>query len=154
MTPGFSVADGADRRGEVRGAAVGELVAVDRGDDGVPHAELPDGLGDVPRLLRVERPARSLCDRAEAAAPGADVAHEHERRRPLASPALEDVGALRLLADGVEVLAPDEVEDAAGVVVVDEADLQPVRAGGLPVDRPVGVRDEAGKGRVAHAGGV
>ena len=122
--------------------------------DGVPHAELPDGLGDVPGLLRVERPAGPLRDRAEAAVPGADVAHEHERRRPLAAPALEDVGALRLLADGVEVLLLHEVEDRAGVVVVDEAHLQPLGAGGLPVDRPVGVGNESGKRHVAHAGGV
>ena len=45
-------ADGADHRGEMRGAAVGEIVAVDRGDDDMGEAELCGGLGDVRRARR------------------------------------------------------------------------------------------------------
>ena len=37
------------------GAAVGEIVAIDRGDDDMGEAELRDRLADVRRLVRIER---------------------------------------------------------------------------------------------------
>ena len=41
--------------GEMRGAAVGEIVAIDRGDHDMGEPELEGGLGDVLRLSRIER---------------------------------------------------------------------------------------------------
>ena len=45
----------ADRRGVVAGAAVGEVVAVDRGDDDVLEPHLLRGLREAERLERVGR---------------------------------------------------------------------------------------------------
>ena len=55
MVAGRGGADGADRAGEMLGAAVGEIVAVDRGDDDMGEAELGDGVGDARGLAGVER---------------------------------------------------------------------------------------------------
>ena len=101
-----------DHRRPVPGAAVRQVVAVDRGDDGVPQAHRGDRRGDVAGLGRVHsriRPARG--HRAEAAAPGADLAEDHERRRAVLAPALVDVGALGLFADRVQVQSVDELAD-------------------------------------------
>ena len=48
-------ADGGDGRRELRRAAVRQVVARDAGDDDVPQAEAPGGLGDPARLVLVER---------------------------------------------------------------------------------------------------
>ena len=54
-------ADGADGLREMLGAAVGEIVAVDRGDDDMGKPELEGGFGDVLRLAahRARRACRS-----------------------------------------------------------------------------------------------
>ena len=56
--------DGRDGRREMRGAAVGQIVAVDRGDDDMLEAELGDGVGDlggfVPRPAPPAGPVRTL----------------------------------------------------------------------------------------------
>ena len=66
-----------DRRGNVRGAAVGEVVAVDGRQDNVSETPTRDRLGRVLGLVDVQRRglARRL-DRAEAAATGALVTHD------------------------------------------------------------------------------
>src|SRR3712207_9085118 len=61
-------------------------------------------------LFRSRRPAGAHV--AEAAAPRARVAEDHERRGA-ALPALADVGAGRLLTDGVEVLVLDQLRQRA-----------------------------------------
>ena len=91
------------------GAAVGEIVAVDRGHDDVGEPELGDRVGDARRLGVVERVRQPGAHVAEGAGAGAGLAHDHEGR-VLLLPALADVGAARLLADGGElVLAHDAV---------------------------------------------
>ena len=40
---------------EMRRAAIGEVVAVDGGDDDMREAELGGGFGDMHRLVRIER---------------------------------------------------------------------------------------------------
>ena len=93
----------ADRRRVVRGAAIRDVVAIDRGHHDVRQPHLVRGLGEPERLERI----RGLVglprvDVAVAARARAGVAQDLERRRP-APPALADVGAARLLADGDEV---------------------------------------------------
>mmetsp|Transcript_23274 Transcript_23274/g.57784 ORF Transcript_23274/g.57784 Transcript_23274/m.57784 type:complete len:274 (+) Transcript_23274:244-1065(+) len=102
---GLRALDLTDSVGEVLRAAVRDVVAVNRSEDHVFKSPLCDGFGDVARLVGVER-RRGVggFDAAEAAAAGAGVAHEHEGGGA-AAPALADVGAPRLLADGGETQA-------------------------------------------------
>ena len=60
------------------------------------------GLGDALRLGGIELRRTSVRDRAVGAVSRADVAENHERRGAVL-PALADVGAVRLLADRVQV---------------------------------------------------
>ena len=92
----------ADRRRVVAGAAVGDVVAVDRGDDDVLELHLRRGLGEPQRLERVRRRlGLARVDVAVAARASARVAEDLERRGA-AAPALGDVRAARLLADRVQ----------------------------------------------------
>ena len=89
--------------GEDRRAAVGEVVAVDRGQHEVLPAELGDGFGDALGLEPIDFALRAAgLDVAEAAAARARVAEDHDRRGA-GAPALADVRAHRLLADRVQV---------------------------------------------------
>ena len=88
-------------RGEMRRAAVVEIVAVDRGDDDMGEPELGHGLGDMRRLVRIERAGQAGLDVAEGAGARAGVAHDHEGR-VLLLPALADIGAAGLLAHRVQ----------------------------------------------------
>src|ERR1051326_2721164 len=91
-----------DRLGELRRAAVAEIVARDRGDDDVAQSHPPRRLRDRARLLgrrRRVRPAGG--DVAEAARARADVAEDHERGRA-AGEAVGAVGTGEGLADGME----------------------------------------------------
>jgi cytochrome c oxidase assembly protein subunit 15 len=116
------------------------------------HAQVPEGFGqegpqvlqghradrapDVLGLARVVRAARVAGGhRAEAAAARAGVAEQHDRRGPL-RPALADVRAARLFADGVEI----EPAEGALDVVVRRA------AGGAHLE-PCGLRRKARRRR-------
>jgi hypothetical protein len=70
--------DGAGGRGEMGGAAVGQIVAIDRSDDDVLQAEALDGGGDAPRLIGIERAGAPMDDGAVGTIARADIAHEHE----------------------------------------------------------------------------
>ena len=86
-------------RGERAGAAVGEVVAGDRGDHRVAQAHALHGLGHPLGLVGVERHGVAGVDQAEPAGPGAALAVDHERGGAV-GPALGDVRAARLLAHG------------------------------------------------------
>src|SRR5664280_2775178 len=139
-----------NRGGEVRGTAVGQLVAVNRGHDGVPDPERFHGLGHVPRLLRVERPPGPLGDRAEAAVPRADVAHEHEGGGLVDAPALEEIRAARFLADRIEMLVRHERRNAARQLVVVYAHLQPLWPGRDSIERAGGGAHASSLARAPH----
>ena len=100
-----------DRAGPVPGAAVLEVVAIDRGDDDVAQPHARRGSRDLAGLERVERVAALAREhRAVAAGARAGVAHDLERGRA-APEALADVRAARLLAHGVQaVVAQDPLE--------------------------------------------
>ena len=103
VVPRRVLADGADGVGEMLRAAVGEIVAVDRGDDDVREAELGGRFADVRGFARIERAGQSGLDVAEGAGARAGVAHDHEGG-VLLLPALADVGAAGLLAHGVQAV--------------------------------------------------
>src|SRR5439155_22635976 len=100
-------ADGADAVYEVLRTAVAQVVAVDTGDDDVAQVQRGNRLREIERFLRVERQRTPVADIAEGAAPRAEIAHDHERRRALAE-AFADVRARGLFAHRVQaVLAQD-----------------------------------------------
>src|SRR3954468_12399639 len=108
------------------GAAVGEVVAVDRGDDDVGEAHLGHRTRHALRLAAIERGGDAGGDVAERAGAGADLAHDHEGG-VLLFPALADIGAARLLADGDQAM---RLDDLAGLGVAGgprRAHADPVR---------------------------
>ena len=131
----------ADRLGEDARPTVGQVVAGDAGHDDVLEAQSAERLGDPARLVVVEPGRPAGLDRAEATGPGAGVAQDHDRGGALV-PALPDVGAAGLLADGVEAKAAEEPLE---VVVV--------LAGRHPGPDPVRVTAHRGD-RAAHRDGV
>jgi hypothetical protein len=118
-----------DRAREVGGALIGEIVAVDGGEHDVGEPHLPDRFEDLLRLVLVDRVAapRRL-DGAEAAAPGAQLAEQHECRGT-AAPTLGEIRAARLLADGREAQAVDQPTELLKPLAGGRSDLQPLREG-------------------------
>ena len=86
----------------MRGAAVSQIIAVDRSQHHVLEPQQRDALGQVGRLVGIKPAARVAgVDRAEAAGARAYGAHQHDRGGA-GVPALADVRALGLLAHGRE----------------------------------------------------
>ena len=129
---------------EMRGAAVGEIVAIDRGDDDMGEPELGGRLGDMLRLMRIERAGQPGLDVAERAGAGAGVAHDHEGG-VLLVPAFADIRAARLLAHRGEAVFAYDVA-GVGIAARDRrADPDPVRLGRRQRVRPVRLfRGDAG----------
>ncbi len=134
VVPGAPSADRADRAGEMPGPAVREIVAVDRSHDDMGEAEGRDSLGDARRLAGVERVRQAGAHIAEGAGAGAGFAHDHEGRVALL-PALADVGAVRLLADGREL---EFAHEPAGLGIEGRAGGLDADPGRLARDRLVG----------------
>ena len=155
--PGAGRPEAADRLGEDPGAAVGQVVAGDAGDDDVLEAQRGDRLGHPARLVVVEPGRPAGLDRAEPARPGAGVAEDHDRGRPLV-PALPDVRAVGLLADRVQLEAAEESLELVVVVArrnpgADPVGMAPDRKGavGGGSERTAAQRD---RGRQAATVGV
>src|SRR5690606_13702909 len=84
---------------EVLGAAVTQVIAVHAGDHHVLQAHVCNRLGEPARLVGIRGLGPAVGHVAEAAAPRAYVAQDHEGRRAVAE-ALVDVGAAGVLAHG------------------------------------------------------
>src|SRR3954447_4218972 len=121
------------------GAAVGDVVAVDGGDDDVIEPHLRGGLREPQRLERVDGlRGGARVDVAVAAGTGASVSEDLERGRA-AAPALRDVRAARLLADRDEARAAEQLLDLeVAPVRTRRPDLHPFGAA-----RPLGDRKRA-----------
>ena len=118
--------DLADRLRPVRGAAVGQVVAIDAGDHGVLAGRACDSASrHAARLVGIGGQRAAGRHVAELAAARADVAEDHDgQRAPV--PALADVRARRRLAHRVQ---PEPVHEVAHVEVVlarRDAHLDPV----------------------------
>src|ERR1700732_2494689 len=87
--------------------AIAKIVAIDGSDDGMGEPEFFDRFADTDGLGRIERVRKAGLDIAEGAGARASVAHDHEGR-VFFFPALADVGAARLLADGYEAVLLDD----------------------------------------------
>ena len=139
------LADRLDHLDELARAAVGQVVAVHRGDDDMLQAHLHRRLGDMLGLQRIDLAGHAGLDVAEAAGARADVAQDHHRRVFL-GPALADIRARRFLAHGDEVL---RAHQRAGLG-------EPFRGGGLDAD-PVGLADALGarqRSLLVHGGQI
>src|ERR1700730_17975720 len=90
----------------MRCPAVVKIVAIDGSNDGMSEPEFFDRFADTDGLGRIERVRKAGLDIAESAGARAGVAHDHEGC-VFFSPALADVGAAGLLADGYEPMFLD-----------------------------------------------
>jgi hypothetical protein len=124
---GMDLADALNHQRENGRAAVGALVAVDAGDDGVLEVHGLDGLGYAVGFVPVERAGAAVLDIAEAAGAGADIA-QHEEGSGAPAPAVADVRAHGLFADRVQGLGPHEVTQLFIGLAAGGAHLEPVGA--------------------------
>ena len=99
-----------DAGDEMAGAAVAQVVAVDARDHDVLELQRGDRLGEVDRLVGIQRIGPAVADVAERAAPRALVAHDHEGRRAVAE-AFADVRARRFLAHRVQLVLAQDLLD-------------------------------------------
>ena len=128
LDPGFRAqfARLADAIDEMGGAAVSQIVPVDRGDDHVVQTKRCNRARKVRRLVPVERIGTAMTDVAERTATRALVAHDHEGRGALAE-ALADVRAGCFFADGMQLVLPQDPLDL----------VEPAGRGGNPGPYPV-----------------
>ena len=116
----------ADALGEDEGAAVGQVVTVDGGYDAVAQGQLLHRARQSLRLLQVEREGPTRGDGAVVAAAGAYVTQDHEGgAAPV--PAVPDVGAAGLLADGVQLALAQQVVQLNVVGAAGHGHLEPGR---------------------------
>src|SRR5690606_35734395 len=80
------------------------------------------------RLRGIRRQGAPVRHVAEGAAARAEIAEDHERGRALAE-ALPDVGAARLLADGVQALLAQDALHGPEALAVAEPHADPVGLG-------------------------
>ena len=83
-----------------------------------------DSLGDPARLAQVEGAGAAAADLAVGAGAGADLAQDQEGSGA-ALPALAQIGAVRLLADGVEAGVAHEIAQTRVVLPGGELGLEP-----------------------------
>jgi hypothetical protein len=103
-----------DTRDEPGRAPVRQVIAIDGGDDHVFETHRPDRLGQLSRLVRVERPRTAVGDRTVGAVSCADAAVDQEGRCSAAE-AFAAIRAARLLAHGVETTAAHPLLDVVQI---------------------------------------
>src|SRR5208283_663990 len=125
-------ADLANRFGEHARAAYVVIVAIDAGDHRELQRQLFHRFGDTARLVVINRLRTALGHGAKSAAARAQVAQQHERSGAMV-PALPDVGAVRRLADGVQLQLARQGLQVVIVLAHGRARLQPLRFGSRTV---------------------
>jgi len=100
---GIEFADFPDGLGPDCGAAIGQVVAVNGGDDAVFELHGQDGFGHALRFFAVNRQGDTGVGVAETAGAGTDLAQDHEGGSA-GSPAFREVWTFAAFADGIEFL--------------------------------------------------
>ena len=113
-------------RAKVGGAAVGQVVAIDAGDDDVAQAHVEGRLGDARGLVRIERCGPRGPDRAEPASPRAIAAHHHEGRRALRK-TLAEVRAAGLFTHRIQAARTQTPFEAGDGLALADRPQQEVR---------------------------
>ena len=115
----------ANARGIVRGATIGQVIAIDRSQHHVFQSHQDHRIGHVAWLGMVQ-PAVGVAraDRAEFARARADFAHQHQGGGA-AAPAFTDVRALGFDADGVQLVAAHDFAHFLEVLAARHAHAQP-----------------------------
>ena len=136
-------ADRADRTREMLGAAIIQIVPIDRSHNNVRQPERRNRLGDALRLVRVEKIGPAGRDIAEGAGPSAHAAENHDRCM-LLLPTFADIRAARLFAHGIEGVLPHQPACRLVFGRARRLDAQPI---GLARDRVIGTVDLFGMTR-------
>jgi hypothetical protein len=109
----------------VGGAAVRQIIAIDRGQHDVVELHQIDRACDILGFFGVEPAARVAgIDGTEPAGARADCSHEHDRRRARV-PALADIRAFRLFADRAQAMLFDDFLDGRKSRAACEGRAQP-----------------------------
>ncbi len=137
---GRGAAQRLDHLHELRRAAIGQIVAVDRGDDDMFQPHFGGGIGQILRLVDVNLARHPGLDVAKGAGPRAHIAQDHHRRM-LLGPAFADVRAGRFLANRIQPLSPHQL---AGLMIG--------RTGRRLHANPVGLAQTLRLGRVTGHG--
>ena len=115
----------ATHRGHVGHPAVGEVVAGDHRQHGVSQAHARDRVGDTAGLVVGRGERLAGVDQAEPAGPRAPLAEHHERRGAV-GPAVAEVRAAGLLADGDQAVVAHRLLQREHLRPVDDLRSQPV----------------------------
>ena len=122
-----------DGQREQFGAAVLAIVAIHAGHHRVLQSQHRHRLRHAPRLVVIHRHRRTLLHRAKSAAPRANIAQDHERRRAMV-PAFAHVGTRRALAHRVQIQLPHQLLQLVIVVAGRRGRAQPGRPLRLGID--------------------
>lgn len=101
------MAYGADGPGDMLGPAIGQIIAIHRGDDHMAQAQFLDRRRNPAGFERVQRIGTAGGHIAERTAPRADLAHDHHGCVPL-GPTFADIGAGRFFADRCQIVIPHQ----------------------------------------------
>src|ERR1700716_278751 len=88
--------------------------------------QVPHSFSDMPGFFRIEDAGLAFTHSTETAVSRADIAAQHERRGPI-RPALENVWALRFLADSVQVQSLNQLEQMILIRRIAQTNPQPFR---------------------------
>ena len=95
----------ANTGGEVSGAAVAQIVAIDRGDDDIAQAHRLNSTSQVGGFVRIKRIGTTMCHIAKRTATRADIAHDHEGCGAMPE-ALAQIRATGFFAHCVQMIIP------------------------------------------------
>lgn len=109
-------------------AAVGLVVAIDAGDDGIAQTHSRDSFGDAERLFFIGRTGRSSAGHgAKSAGARADISQNHEGGGAVV-PAFAHVGAAGAFANGVEIERAHDALEILVTLAAEEFYAEPIGA--------------------------
>src|SRR5579872_2905135 len=123
-----ALAKGANGEGEQLGATILAVVTVDAGNHDIAQAHGGGSFGDTAGLVKIDGERRAFLDRAEAAAPRADVSENH-KRGGATIPAIADIRAGGTFADSMQMERINERFQRAVVLANGGGGAEPLGTG-------------------------